>query len=90
MREAALHLAFHGLGAQRAESSAFPDNHGSAGVSRSLGYTENGVEWGLRRGVPATMTRFVLTAGRWKETPRAACSIEALEPCLSRLGLSEE
>src|SRR5205823_5162221 len=44
MRAAILHLAFAGLGAEVAYSGAFDDNAASLGVSRSLGYVENGDE----------------------------------------------
>ena len=37
MRSAILHLAFAGLGAVRATSGAFEDNHASIAVSRALG-----------------------------------------------------
>ena len=42
MRLAVLSLAFHGLGAQYAESAAWETNGPSLGVSRSVGYVENG------------------------------------------------
>jgi RimJ/RimL family protein N-acetyltransferase len=42
MRTAALHLAFAGLDAERAESDAFADNEASLGVSRALGYEPDG------------------------------------------------
>ena len=42
MRAAVLGFAFDGLGAQVAETSAFLDNAASNGVSRALGYEENG------------------------------------------------
>ena len=42
MRAAVLAFAFDGLGARVAETEAFPDNAASNGVSRSLGYEENG------------------------------------------------
>ncbi|MEA3054588.1 MAG: hypothetical protein QOD30_20 [Actinomycetota bacterium] len=87
MRAAMLHLAFDGLGADRAESSAFLDNEGSSGVSRALGYKENGLEWGLRRGKPEPLQRFVLTVGDWQRSPRPECTIEGLDACLPRLGL---
>lgn len=87
MRRAVLHLAFAGLGAARAESSAFEDNLGSVGVSRSLGYVENGVEWGLRRGEPEPLTRFVLDDERWREQSSDEVTIVGLEPCRDLLGL---
>ena len=42
MRQAILHLAFEGLGAEEAHSGAFHDNAPSLATSRSVGYAENG------------------------------------------------
>ena len=42
MREAMLHLAFEGLGAEEALSGAFEDNAASLATSRAIGYEENG------------------------------------------------
>jgi RimJ/RimL family protein N-acetyltransferase len=42
MRRAVLHLAFTGLGADYAESAAWEANAASLGVSRAMGYQENG------------------------------------------------
>lgn len=42
MRAAILHLAFEGLDALEARTAAFPDNGPSLGVTRSLGYVDNG------------------------------------------------
>ena len=42
MREAILHLAFAGLGAEEALSGAFEDNAASLATSRAVGYEENG------------------------------------------------
>jgi RimJ/RimL family protein N-acetyltransferase len=42
MRAAVLTLAFGPLGARFAITSAWSDNHASLGVSRALGYVENG------------------------------------------------
>ncbi len=42
MREAMLHLAFAGLGAEEALSGAFEDNTASLATSRAIGYVENG------------------------------------------------
>jgi RimJ/RimL family protein N-acetyltransferase len=88
MRAAVLHLAFDGLGAERAESSAFVDNRGSAGVSRALGYAENGVEWGLRRGAPEPLVRFVIDRDGWAAARPEGLAITGLEPCLPLLGLA--
>lgn len=65
IRQAALHLAFDGLEAREATSEAFIDNLGSNGVSRRLGYKENGVTWASRHGEPALMQRWRLTREDW-------------------------
>ena len=52
MRLMILHLLFEGLDAQHATSSAFVDNPGSSGVSRRIGYRENGVLHQARAGGP--------------------------------------
>ena len=44
MRQAVLALAFGALGAEYAITSAWHDNHASLGVSRALGYVDNGVQ----------------------------------------------
>ena len=64
----ALHFAFVGLGARYAHGDAFTDNHASRGVSRALGYAENGVVWGARRGEAAPMQRFTLAREAWRRT----------------------
>jgi RimJ/RimL family protein N-acetyltransferase len=87
MREAVLHLAFAGLGAERATSEAFEDNAASNAVSRAVGYEANGVDWALRQGQPARMSRFIMTRERWLERRRDDIVVEGLERCLPLLGL---
>jgi RimJ/RimL family protein N-acetyltransferase len=60
MRAAVLALAFDGLGARWAVSEAFADNAASLGVSRKLGYRDDGIEWHLVRGRPALTRRLRL------------------------------
>jgi RimJ/RimL family protein N-acetyltransferase len=89
MRAAALHLAFEGLGAERAVSSAFEDNTRSLGVSRALGYEDDGEQWHLRGTdeEPGRTVRLRLTRARWKaHRPEYAITLEHLEPCLPILG----
>jgi RimJ/RimL family protein N-acetyltransferase len=87
MRSAVLHLAFEGLGAHRATSEAFEDNAASCGVSRALGYADDGVTWALRGDKQAApMRRFVLTREAWLPRRRPDISISGLEPCLAQLG----
>jgi RimJ/RimL family protein N-acetyltransferase len=87
MRAAVLHLAFAGLGAARAVSGAWHDNPASIGVSRSLGYADNGGDTKLRRGVPDRQVRFVLDRTAWERTRRPDIVIEGLDPCLELFGL---
>lgn len=70
MRQAILHLAFDGLGASEATSSAFLDNHGSNAISRALGYETDGIQWQTRRGEPAPMQRWRLRREVWQQVRR--------------------
>jgi RimJ/RimL family protein N-acetyltransferase len=65
MRIAVLALAFDGLGAQVAETEAWHDNAASLGVSRSLGYVENGVGRQVRGDRADDMPRMRLTRAAW-------------------------
>ena len=87
MRSAVLHLAFAGLGALRAESDAFHDNLASIGVSRSLGYTDNGTMLAPRPSGAAEMLRFLMTRERWETSRRDDIRIDGLEGALPVLGL---
>jgi RimJ/RimL family protein N-acetyltransferase len=88
MREAVLHLAFEGLGAQRAESEAFEDNAASRGVSLAAGYEPDGTTWAARGGSAAPMTRFRLTRDAWLKRRRNDIEFSGLAPCLPLLGLA--
>jgi RimJ/RimL family protein N-acetyltransferase len=90
MRAAVLHLAFAGLDALHATSGAFADNLASQGVSRKLGYTDDGIERRVRRGQPATMRRFRLDRQAWASTQTVPVTIIGLEPCLAMFGLTAE
>src|SRR5271165_420464 len=68
MRAAVLHLAFAGLGACYATSGAFTDNVASQGVSRKLGYVDDGIERHVRRGKAATVLRLRLDRETWQAT----------------------
>ena len=61
MRAAVLGLAFDGLGARVAESSAFLDNGASNAVSRGLGYEENGFGSLAPEGVARVTRQFRMT-----------------------------
>jgi RimJ/RimL family protein N-acetyltransferase len=87
MRHAILHLAFEGLGAREAATEAFLDNPGSNGVSRSLGYRDNGVVWATRRGQPALMQRWRLTRQDWEHHRRGDIEVIGAAGCRTALGL---
>ena len=79
MRAAVLGFAFDGLGAQVAETEAFLDNAASNGVSRALGYEENGLGSLAPEGVARVTQRFRMTAEGWRSRPRPALAIEGLD-----------
>jgi RimJ/RimL family protein N-acetyltransferase len=85
MRAAMLHLLFEGLGAERAISGAWHDNHASLRVSGAFGYLPNGEEVMLRRGVPDRMLHLVLPRNVWEQHRRDDIELSGLEPCLDLL-----
>jgi RimJ/RimL family protein N-acetyltransferase len=90
MRAAVLNLAFAGLGAQHAVSGAFEDNAASLGVSRRLGYRDDGIERQVVRGHPAVLRRLRLTRADWQAAHSVPVEIHGLEPCLPFFGLPTE
>jgi RimJ/RimL family protein N-acetyltransferase len=91
-RQAIVHLAFAGLGAETLRSSAFADNAASLRVSEKLGYQLDGTDTYVRQGQPATMIRLVLTRDAWEKCCPAwpAITVEGLAPCLPTFGLTGE
>jgi RimJ/RimL family protein N-acetyltransferase len=87
MRAAVLQLAFEGLGARWAVSAAFDDNPASLGVSRKLGYRDDGIEWHLVRGRPALTRRLRLDRAGWQAARTVPVQIHGLPPCLPLFGL---
>lgn len=87
MREAALHLAFDGLGAQEAHSDAFVDNAGSNAVSRALGYAENGTDWDTRHNQPALLQRWRLTRDAWLRARRSDIEVHGVAGCKRLLSI---
>ncbi|MGW4305445.1 GNAT family N-acetyltransferase [Streptomyces californicus] len=86
MRAAALHLAFAGLGARCAVSAAMLDNPRSLGVSRRLGYTDDGVKTESVRGAAVTLQRLRLDRERWEAHRRVEVTVEGLEACRPLFG----
>ena len=82
MREAVLHLAFAGLGAEEALSGAFEDNAASLATSRAVGYEENGEARGRRRDGSGRTVRFRMGCGAWELRRRNDIEIIGLAGCL--------
>ena len=86
MRAAVLHLAFAGLGALEAQTSAWLDNPASQRVSLRLGYVHEGEQLLARRGEPTRHLRYRLTREAWQRTHFDGIELHGLEPCLALLG----
>ncbi len=87
-RAAVLTLAFGPLGARFAITSAWTDNQASLGVSRALGYVDNGVTAHRRDNIAGEMAHLRLTretwmASRWPEQ----VAVWGVEDCLGFFGL---
>ncbi len=86
MRTAALALAFDHLGAVAAVSSATMANAASLGVSRRIGYLDNGISRIVDTGGDvAELQHLRLTADRW---PGADVTVDGFEPCRPWFGLA--
>ncbi len=66
MREAVLHLAFEGLGAERADTAAWITNHASLGVSRAMGYRDNGTTTRAAEGKRVEQINLTLKRSDWR------------------------
>ncbi len=87
MRAAVLHLAFGGLGALEAETTAWWDNAASLGVSAALGYEPNGEHIHVDGARRDRMIRMRLTAARWQERGGThPTKVEGLEGCRHLFG----
>jgi hypothetical protein len=87
MRAAVLALAFDWLDARVALTEAFLDNLASNGVSRSLGYEENGRGLLAPEAVPRETQRFRMTVETWRSRPRPAIEVDGLDACLDLFGV---
>ena len=87
MRAAVLGLAFDHLGAERARSEAFTDNPASLGVSRRLGYREDGSRTVVVRGRPRQQTRLLLHRADFQaHRPAWTPTVTGLDACRALLG----
>jgi RimJ/RimL family protein N-acetyltransferase len=82
MRQAILHLAFEGLGAEVAHSGAFHDNAASLATSRSVGYVDNGETVALRRGTADRILKVRIDRAIWEKQRRDDIEIIGLDGCL--------
>ncbi len=90
MRIATLHLGFLGFGGRVATTTAFDDNAASLGVTRTLGYAENGTSWKQRRGHAARSMHFEMTRDHFDaRVRRDDISLHGVEGCLPLLGLDQ-
>jgi RimJ/RimL family protein N-acetyltransferase len=78
MRAAVLHLAFAGLGAERAVTEAFTDTVASQRVTESLGYRPNGTDVVPRRVGTGVGQRYVLDRATWEARRRDDIELEGL------------
>ncbi len=88
MRAAVLGLAFDHLGAVAAVSSAVLDNAASLGVSRRLGYADNGLSRTSSPDGVVELQHLRLTREGWA-TGGHRVEVAGLEPCLPWFGLSD-
>jgi RimJ/RimL family protein N-acetyltransferase len=88
MRAAVLHLAFAGLGAEWATSVSASDNPASIGVSRKLGYADDGIAVAVVGGAARVDRRFRMDREAWEKHRTVPVEIAGLEPCLPLLGLA--
>ncbi len=88
MRMAVLGLAFDHLGALAAVSSARSDNGPSLGVSRRLGYIDNGISLNASGRGLVELTHLRLTAPAWQASGQGRkVAVEGFEPCRPWFGL---
>ncbi|MGI8900609.1 MAG: GNAT family N-acetyltransferase [Nocardioides sp.] len=85
MRAAALGLAFEHLGAVAAVSSAVLDNHSSLGVSRRLGYADNGISRITTGSGVAELRHLRLSADTWRSLGHRV-EVSGVTPCLPWFG----
>jgi RimJ/RimL family protein N-acetyltransferase len=84
MRAAVLLFAFDHLGAAQARSSAHIGNPKSNGVSRKLGYVEDGTELLVRRGEATEDVRLLVTRDRFARPPWTL-GVTGITECLGLL-----
>ncbi len=86
MRAAVLSFAFGSLGAEFARTAAFTDNAASLGVTRHIGYRENGRARHVNRGEAAETIRFSISKAEFAARAFPPVRVENLAPCLAMFG----
>lgn len=89
MRAAVLHLAFALLGAESMTSSARTDNAGSLGVSRKLGYHDDGHIIQPVAGVRRPFQRLRLDRANWAAHRTVPVEVTGFEPCAELFGVGD-
>ena len=87
MRAAVLDLAFRGLGATFATSSALDGAEASARISQKLGYTLTSEDARVVAGERRLDRHMQLTREAWIDRERISVRISGLESCLSLFGV---
>jgi RimJ/RimL family protein N-acetyltransferase len=87
MRAAVLSFAFESLGAEFARTAAFTTNLASQGVTRHIGYRENGGSRAVNRGKAGDLVRFEISKAEFAAKGFPSVHVEGLKPCLSMFGL---
>jgi RimJ/RimL family protein N-acetyltransferase len=77
MRDAVLHLAFDGMGAERADTAAWITNHASLAVSRAMGYQDNGTTTRAAEGKRVEQVNLTLRRSDWSRASEG-CAITGL------------
>ena len=89
MRRAVLSLAFDHLGALAAVTSARTDNAASLGVSRHLGYRDNGISLNASGNGLVELRHMRLTVEDWKTSSQASgVSVSGVAACLPWFGIT--
>ena len=88
MRAAVLSLAFDDLRAEYARSTAHSDNAASLGVSRKLGYVDDGIEHFVVRGEAINAQRLLLDRATWQARRPLRVRASGRGPCLPWFGLN--
>jgi len=89
MRKVMCAFVFDHLDAESITSAAYDDNPASLGVSRKVGYTENGTERRNRMGKPVTLVRLLLEPGDFKRYEHPL-TVEGLSEFRRSIGLDAD